>query len=135
MPAAAAAIEEYGFILSNMGLQKHLDGREVSWNAFQQICEKLLIVHAPPGERFARGLLMKNPPDSGRETLILERYPQAKFIYISRNPIHVSQGRCDTLQWLRLRNPDSQFDVFRVDFGFFQPSVMGPLLLLINRME
>jgi hypothetical protein len=34
-------------------------------------------------------LLLKNPPNTGRIRLLLEMFPDAKFIYIYRNPFHL----------------------------------------------
>lgn len=38
-----------------------------------------------PGKR----LLLKNPPSTARVKALLELYPDAKFVYLARNPLHV----------------------------------------------
>ena len=60
------------------------DERRESWRSDY----KLLIAKAirdTGGDRF----LSKNPPNTGRIEFLLETYPQAKFIYIHRNPFDV----------------------------------------------
>ena len=60
------------------------DRRRESWRSDY----KLLIAKAirdTGGDRF----LSKNPPNTGRIRFLLETYPEAKFIYIHRNPVEV----------------------------------------------
>ena len=45
-----------------------------------------------------RQLVLKSPPNTERIKLLLEMFPQAKFIYISRNPYHVFYSACNLWQ-------------------------------------
>ena len=52
-------------------------------NVYLYYLKKILFLH--PGKH----LLLKNPANTGRIKLLLEMFPDAKFIHIYRNPYHV----------------------------------------------
>src|SRR5207344_800455 len=42
--------------------------------------------------KFQRPLILKSPPNTGRIKLILEMFPEARFVHIHRNPYVVYQS-------------------------------------------
>jgi hypothetical protein len=55
------------------------------WKNDYELFVKKTLVNQAPSSRF----LSKNPPHTGRIPVLLELFPNAKFIYIYRNPISV----------------------------------------------
>ena len=82
VPVAADEVEEYGFLLRRLAGSFMLS--ETTAPLFEQMCRKLLAL-----EPDSEAVLLKNPWDTASAAWIAERYPQARFIYISREPIAV----------------------------------------------
>jgi hypothetical protein len=80
VPAHPDTPEEYGFILNQFATPPHLCRRNVS--LFLRVCHDLQRSFGND-----RPVLLKNPWDFGRGHLIAEWLPQARFVYIHRNPI------------------------------------------------
>eukprot|EP00012_Vannella_robusta_P014135 CAMPEP_0206209838 /NCGR_PEP_ID=MMETSP0166-20121206/17154_1 /ASSEMBLY_ACC=CAM_ASM_000260 /TAXON_ID=95228 /ORGANISM="Vannella robusta, Strain DIVA3 518/3/11/1/6" /LENGTH=347 /DNA_ID=CAMNT_0053631325 /DNA_START=517 /DNA_END=1560 /DNA_ORIENTATION=- len=128
MPAKAESLEEYAFILSQQGsnsLEKE------NFDLFEEMCQKILLVN---GSDINKGLLLKNPADCGNELMIHNRYPQAKFIFISRNPIHILNSFFKALT-LRFRTEDAPwspylFTCMGLDPKFSFKVIMGILGLV-----
>ena len=78
----ADAVEEYGFLLRKKSGSFKINDHNADF--FALLCQKLLAVQ---DETMA--VLMKNPWDTGNAKRILSYYPDARFIYISREPIAV----------------------------------------------
>jgi hypothetical protein len=61
-----------------------------------------------------RALLLKSPPHTGRIRLLLELFPQARFVHIHRDPYAVFQSTChyfNTAPWLSyLQVPEDEPD-------------------------
>ncbi len=74
--------EEYGFILDNYSGALHL--RRENYPLFRQIARMIW-----EDTRSGRRLLLKNPWDFGNAQMIKSLLPEAKFIFIHRNPFHV----------------------------------------------
>ena len=75
-------VEEYGWMLRNESY--HISVHETNKDFLKQICQKLLYVN--PG---AKSVLLKNPWDTAKASDILKWFPEAKFIYITRDPIYI----------------------------------------------
>jgi len=75
-------VEEYGWLLRQVSY--NISIQESNRARFEEICKKLLYVH--PG---AQSVLLKNPWDTGNAEQILRWFPQARFIYITREPIYI----------------------------------------------
>ncbi len=58
-----------------------------SWKAAYQYFLKKLTLQYP-----GKPLLLKSPPNTARIRLLLDMFPEAKFVHIHRNPIHVFQS-------------------------------------------
>ncbi|WP_159268300.1 sulfotransferase family protein [Zhongshania aliphaticivorans] len=86
----ADAVEEYGFLLRKKSGSFKLNADNVP--LFSTICRKLLAVN--PGKQ---AVLLKNPWDTGNAEEILSFYPDARFIYISREPISVLNSMLNAL--------------------------------------
>jgi hypothetical protein len=79
--------------------------REAFKSALHEFCRKLTYLH---GED--RPLLLKSPPNTARVRLLLELFPDAKFVHIHRHPHEVYQSQLhfyDTVLWhTYLQRPD-----------------------------
>ena len=82
VPVAADEVEEYGFLLRRLGGSFKLS--EDTAPLFEEMCRKLLAL-----EPDSEAVLLKNPWDTANARWIAGRYEQARFIYISREPIAV----------------------------------------------
>jgi omega-hydroxy-beta-dihydromenaquinone-9 sulfotransferase len=63
--------------------------------------------------KYGKPLILKSPPHTGRIKLLLELFPDARFVHIHRNPYDVFQSTQHTLRkvapWFALQRP--RFDV------------------------
>lgn len=70
---------------------------------FLWFCKKLTL-------KYKRALLLKSPPHTARIRLLLEMFPEARFVHIHRNPYDVFQSQrhyFDTAMWYTyLQKPD-----------------------------
>jgi hypothetical protein len=78
--------EEYGFILNNAGYESHLNSDNLSH--FTQLCRKIQFASDPN-----RPLLLKNPWCFPHFMYVKSAFPEAKFIFIHRHPIHVINSK------------------------------------------
>lgn len=86
----ADAVEEYGFLLRKKSGSFKLSKKNTA--LFSSLCQKLLAV-----QKDKRAVLLKNPWDTGNAKKILSYYPDARFIYISREPISVLNSMLNAL--------------------------------------
>jgi hypothetical protein len=81
-PVGPEGLEEYAFILRKHSPKWGFD--RASANLFDEMLRKLS--HLQPE---AQALLMKNPHDLAAGSAILARYPNAKLVFIRRDPVRV----------------------------------------------
>ncbi|MBL4607882.1 MAG: sulfotransferase [Pseudomonadales bacterium] len=62
----------------------HISIHETNKDNFAEICQKLQAL-----DQGSQSVLLKNPWDTGNAKQILERFPNARFIYITRDPIFI----------------------------------------------
>ncbi|HBE18531.1 MAG TPA: sulfotransferase [Cyanobacteria bacterium UBA11149] len=74
--------EEYGFILENAGKPSHICPENLG--IFIELCKKIQFVSEPN-----RDLLLKNPWDFTNFLYIKQAFPQSRFIFLHRQPIHI----------------------------------------------
>ncbi|WP_269618222.1 sulfotransferase [Zhongshania sp. BJYM1] len=86
----ADAVEEYGFLLRKKSGTFKLN--ESNTDLFACLCQKLLAV-----QEGKKAVLLKNPWDTGNAKKILSYFPNARFIYISREPIAVLNSMLNAL--------------------------------------
>ncbi len=86
----ADSVEEYGFLLRRHSGSFQLNDRNAT--LFDQMCRKLLAVQ--PG---SEAVLLKNPWDTGNAAAILARFPEARFVYITRQPMAVLNSMLNAL--------------------------------------
>lgn len=86
----ADAVEEYGFLLRQRSGTFKLCEQNAA--LFQQLCQKLLAVQ--PG---SCAVLLKNPWDTGNAQAILRLFPQARFVYITREPMAILNSLINAL--------------------------------------
>ncbi len=91
VPINADEVEEYGFLLRQLSGKFSIGDGNVE--LFRQLCQKLLFVHAE-----SQAVLLKNPWDTGNAETILEHFPDARFVYISREPLDVLNSMLNALQ-------------------------------------
>lgn len=100
--------------------EKYLSFQDVERNtieewksAFMRFCRKLSL-------NDERSLLLKSPPHTARIRLILEMFPDARFVHIHRDPYRVFQSQrhfFDTAGWYTyLQKPD----IYAIDEGILQ---------------
>ncbi|RNL67512.1 sulfotransferase family protein [Zhongshania marina] len=86
----ADAVEEYGFLLRKKSGTFKLADKNAA--LFTHLCKKLLAV-----QNDTHAVLLKNPWDTGNAKTILKHAPEARFIYISREPIAVLNSMLNAL--------------------------------------
>lgn len=79
-------VEEYGFLLQRFSGQSVLV--KSNQPLFEGMCRKLQYLN--PG---SKGVLLKNPLDTGNGPRIHRFYPQARFIFIARDPLQILQSQ------------------------------------------
>ncbi|PCJ20913.1 MAG: hypothetical protein COB04_03330 [Gammaproteobacteria bacterium] len=99
-------VEEYGWMLRNESY--HISAHETNKDYLKQICQKLLYVH--PG---SKAVLLKNPWDTAKASDILKWFPDAKFIYITRDPIYILNSQINA--GLDLMTGDQPFQTMLID--------------------
>jgi omega-hydroxy-beta-dihydromenaquinone-9 sulfotransferase len=74
-------------------------------SAFEYFLRKLAL-------KYSRPLVLKSPPHTGRIRLLLEMFPDAKFVHIHRDPYAVFQSTCNLFnamfRWQALHAPDPE---------------------------
>jgi len=68
-----------------IGLENFSEKERARWKHDYELFVKKTLLNQQPSTRF----LSKNPPHTGRIKLLLELFPNAKFIHIYRNPVTV----------------------------------------------
>ena len=122
----AETVEEYGWVLRRYGRSFKLEPKSDA--RFREMCKKLLALEGEP--RGVRGgeVLLKNPWDTGEAASILARYPEARFVCITRDPIRIaaSQWR-NSLLFGSAATP--YLDLLLEGFGLGKAVIRGQKLL------
>lgn len=79
-------LEEYGFILRNADYESYLNPENLL--LFTQMCQKIQFV-----SHRDRPLLLKNPWCYPHFMYVKSVFPQAKFVFIHRHPLHVMNSK------------------------------------------
>jgi sulfotransferase family protein len=81
-----ATVEEYGWILQRYGGNLKVTPKT------KQVLDRLIqkIQYAKPE---APAVLLKNPWDTSNALRIAELYPEAKFVFIARDPLRIAQSQ------------------------------------------
>ena len=90
--------EEYGFLLTDLNYPVKLDNDNME--VFDKLCKKIQFL-----SNNQKPLLLKNPYDFPNFLYIKKHIPNAKFIFIHRNPLDVINSTMNAWQIL-LRNND-----------------------------
>jgi len=77
-----AMLEEYGWVLKRRAGAFHTNTKTAS--QLQEICRKLQFISPS-----AKAILLKNPWDTGHASNILSIYPDARFIFLQRDPVAI----------------------------------------------
>jgi len=99
-------VEEYGWLLRQRSYRVSVQSSNSAFLA--EICRKL--VHVTPGSQAA---LLKNPWDTGNAKQILQQFPNAKFIYITRKPTYILNSLINAT--LSLTSGSQPFQTLLVD--------------------
>ena len=108
-------VEEYGWLLRNESY--HISIHQTNKDYFAQICKKLLALNPN-----AQSVLMKSPWDTGNAKQILEWFPNARFIYITRDPIFILNSQINAFLTLVTGSQPFQtmlLDNFKVPGGTY----------------
>ncbi len=101
IPVSPNAPEEYGFILGWEGYQQMLNRRSISF--LHEICKKIQYTSGH-GDRM---ILLKNPIDALNFKFIYQSFPDAKFIFINRDPIQSINSW--TKFWIKILESKSMY--------------------------
>lgn len=85
IPLSSRTPEEYGWLLKRYAGSMRFGRRTAA--LMDEMCRKLLLVQG------RSSVLLKNPWDVSRCIEIYRHFPQAKFIYISRDPVAILQSQ------------------------------------------
>jgi hypothetical protein len=106
-------VEEYGWMLRNHSYSMKVTERNRT--VLDEMCRKLQYV--TPG---AQAVLLKNPWDTGNARQILNWFPNARFIYITRDPIYILNSQMNAMLSLLTGSQPFQtllVDNFKMPFG------------------
>jgi len=111
VPLSHAMPEEYGWILRRRAGSFHLTAKTAP--VLDEICRKLHFLTPSAG-----AVLLKNPWDTGRAGDLLARFPEARFIFLQRDPVEIvnSQFRV-ARQFAAQRNPFVELLFQGIPFG------------------
>ena len=99
-------VEEYGWMLRNHSFSMKVTSRNQAF--LHEVCRKLQVV--TPG---AQAVLLKNPWDTGNARNILEWFPNARFIYITRDPLYILNSQINAA--ISLLSGSQPFQTLLVD--------------------
>jgi len=85
--------EEYGFLLAEKTKQSRLNQNNLS--LFTELCKKIQFI-----SNSKKPLLLKNPFDFSNFTYIRKMFPNAKFIFIHRNPMKTLNSQVKAMRTL-----------------------------------
>lgn len=85
--------EEYGYALPRQGRKPRLSWENL--DAFENFCRKVQFTQKP-----GRALLLKNPFDASNFLFIARAFPEARFLFIHRNPVHVVNSQIKVIRSL-----------------------------------
>ncbi len=91
--------EEYGFLLTYLNYPCGIKDKNIK--IFQELCAKIQFISNKD-----KPLLLKNPYDFDRFIYIKKRFPAAKFVFIHRDPMSVSNSSMSAVDNLfKEKNP------------------------------
>jgi len=85
--------EEYGFLLAQKTNVSKMNEENVS--IFNELCKKITFL-----SESEKPLLLKNPFDFANFLFIKKRYPEAKFVFIHRNPMNTLNSQLKAMRTL-----------------------------------
>lgn len=85
--------EEYGFLLSRKTNHQYIDSSSLQF--FTLLCKKVQYL-----SKNNNPILLKNPFDFANFIYIKKQFPQAKFVFIHRNPIHTLSSQLKAMKTL-----------------------------------
>ena len=88
-----ATVEEYGWLLGAVDGKPHITARNASM--LDLLCRKLAALHPD-----AALVMLKNPWDTGHALTLLRHFPEARFVYIHRNPVAILRSEVAVLHTL-----------------------------------
>lgn len=85
--------EEYGFLLAQETNESKMNEENAS--IFNELCKKIIFL-----SESEKPLLLKNPFDFANFLFIKKRYPEAKFVFIHRNPMNTLNSQLKAMRTL-----------------------------------
>jgi len=123
----ADVLEEYGYALDRQGRRPRLAPENIE--EFKLFAKKLQVIQDP-----SRLLLLKNPHDGIGFMYLAEVFPEARFIFIYRNPVDVINSKI-RLNWLLLSKKFEYHATVVQDYAklFEQPLKLAMARLVFSR--
>jgi hypothetical protein len=88
-----ATVEEYGWLLGTVDGTPHVTENNVA--ILDLLCRKLAALRPE-----AAMVILKNPWDIGHAHTLLHHFPEARFVYIHRNPVAILRSEVEVLHTL-----------------------------------
>ena len=116
--------EEYGFILRNASLKPYVN--DASLPKFIELCKKIQLV-----SETSRPLLLKNPRDFIRFLYLKDKFPEARFIFLHRDPVDTINSHVNAIR--AVFHSQSQYQaIINHSYGRMYAN---PLRLLYSRLK
>lgn len=88
-----ATVEEYGWLIGAVDGVPHITERNAG--VLDLLCRKLMALSPE-----AAMVILKNPWDTGHAPGLLRHFPEARFVYIKRNPLAILRSEVNVLHTL-----------------------------------
>lgn len=88
-----ATVEEYGWLIGTVDGVPHITDRNAA--VLDLLCRKLAALKPD-----AAMVILKNPWDTGHAPALLRHFPEARFVYITRNPLAILRSEVNVLHTL-----------------------------------
>ncbi len=114
--------EEYGFVIGQDAFWNKITPKNI--DLFDELCKKIIFI-----SNNSKPILLKNPIDFPNFLYIKKIYPNAKFIFIHRNPIKVLSSTIKALKYIYEKKIPLPTDIFKLYYVIYE----NPIFLKIVR--
>ncbi|MBE3121465.1 MAG: sulfotransferase [Thermoplasmata archaeon] len=100
MKVTAEFVEEYGFLLNKKTVQMFITRKNVA--LFPEMCKKIQFIAGND-----KPILLKNPYDFPNFLYIKQVFPNARFVFIHRNPLKTISSTLNAIKMILKNNKKS----------------------------